>query len=269
MTPARQPEIGFVEVDTSDPVLVPAGPWTAFHVDVLEPPADATVVARNECGVQAFVLPGALGVQFHPEVRPDVLDDWSRRFPDLVLDAGLQRAKPWWRRPGTARTTRATPPTPWSTPSCRGWRRRCEVSQAPSGVRARCPVLVGPERAQLELAAVGLRVSRGDRDRLVEVVASKDVEAGDPLFRLGERPIGDENLAAADSDRGGFADRAQGITSDALPAAVDVGQPLIDGQVVRGRSASAAAAGSTTTNIMYLIWLHSWLGGGERTHDDR
>jgi GMP synthase-like glutamine amidotransferase len=93
VTPARQPEIGFVEVDTSDPVLVPAGPWTAFHVDVLEPPADATVVARNECGVQAFVLPGALGVQFHPEVRPDVLDDWSRRFPDLVLDAGLQRAE--------------------------------------------------------------------------------------------------------------------------------------------------------------------------------
>jgi GMP synthase-like glutamine amidotransferase len=93
VTPARQPEIGFVEVDTSDPALVPAGPWTAFHVDVLEPPPDASVVARNECGIQAFVLPGALGVQFHPEVRPGVLDDWSRRFPDLVLDAGLQRAE--------------------------------------------------------------------------------------------------------------------------------------------------------------------------------
>jgi hypothetical protein len=76
-------------------------------------------------------------------------------------------------------------------------------------------------------------VSRGDRDRLVEIVAVKNVEAGDPLLRLGERPIRDENLAAADPDRGGFADRAQGITSDALPATVDVGQPLIDGQVVR------------------------------------
>jgi GMP synthase-like glutamine amidotransferase len=93
VTPAREPEIGFVEVETSDPALVPSGPWTAFHVDVLEPPADATVVARNECGVQAFVLPGALGVQFHPEVRPDVLADWSRRFPDLVHDAGLQQAE--------------------------------------------------------------------------------------------------------------------------------------------------------------------------------
>jgi GMP synthase-like glutamine amidotransferase len=92
VSPAGQPEIGFVDVDTADPVLVPAGPWVAFHVDVLEPPVDATVVARNECGVQAFVLPGALGVQFHPEVRPDVLDDWSARFPDLVLEAGLQQA---------------------------------------------------------------------------------------------------------------------------------------------------------------------------------
>ena len=89
---APAPEIGLVQVDTRDPELVPAGPWTAFHVDVLEPPPDATVVASNSCGVQAFVLPGALGVQFHPEVRPGVLDGWAGRFPDLVRDAGLQQA---------------------------------------------------------------------------------------------------------------------------------------------------------------------------------
>jgi GMP synthase-like glutamine amidotransferase len=87
---APEPEIGFVDVDTSDPALVPAGPWTAFHLDVLQPPPGATVVARNACGTQAFVLPGALGVQFHPEVRPAVLEDWSRRFPELVQGAGLQ-----------------------------------------------------------------------------------------------------------------------------------------------------------------------------------
>jgi GMP synthase-like glutamine amidotransferase len=92
VTAARQPEVGLVEVNTIDPGLVPAGPWTAFHVDVLEPPPDATILARNACGVQAFLLGGALGVQFHPEVRPDVLDDWARRFPDLVAEAGLVRA---------------------------------------------------------------------------------------------------------------------------------------------------------------------------------
>jgi GMP synthase-like glutamine amidotransferase len=86
---APKPEIGFVDVDTSDGELVPAGPWTAFHLDVLQPPPDATVIARNACGIQAFVLPGVLGVQFHPEVRPAVLEDWSRKLPDLVSGAGL------------------------------------------------------------------------------------------------------------------------------------------------------------------------------------
>lgn len=93
VTAAPRPEIGLVQVDTSDPDLVPAGPWTEFHVDVLEPPPDATVVARNSCGIQAFVLPGALGVQFHPEVRPGVLHGWVSRLPDLVIGAGLQPAE--------------------------------------------------------------------------------------------------------------------------------------------------------------------------------
>jgi len=92
VTVAPQAELGLVEVDTADPDLVPSGPWTAFHVDMLTPPPDATVLARNACGVQAFALGGALGVQFHPEVRPEVLDGWARRFPDLVVQAGLDRA---------------------------------------------------------------------------------------------------------------------------------------------------------------------------------
>jgi GMP synthase-like glutamine amidotransferase len=93
VTALREPEIGLVEVDTSDPALVPAGPWTAFHLDVLEAPPDATVIARNACGTQAFVLPGALGVQFHPEVRPEVFDEWVHSYPALVRDAGRQPAE--------------------------------------------------------------------------------------------------------------------------------------------------------------------------------
>ncbi len=86
---AAQPEVGLVFVESADEDLVPTGPWSAFHVDVLEPPPDARVVARNGCGTQAFSLPGVLAVQFHPEVRPDTLADWSRRFPGLLEDAGL------------------------------------------------------------------------------------------------------------------------------------------------------------------------------------
>lgn len=86
--PALRAEAGLVRVDSDDPSLVPPGPWTAFHTDVLDVPPGATEIARNDCGVQAFVLPGALAVQFHPEVRPDVLADWAGRFPDLVAAAG-------------------------------------------------------------------------------------------------------------------------------------------------------------------------------------
>lgn len=89
---APAPEIGVVHVRTDDPSLVPDGPWTSFHVDGLTPPPDARVVARNDCGVQAFVLPGLLGVQFHPEVRPQVLDEWGARFPDLVRDSGQEHS---------------------------------------------------------------------------------------------------------------------------------------------------------------------------------
>jgi GMP synthase-like glutamine amidotransferase len=90
VAPAPVPEIGVVQVRSDDPSLVPEGPWTSFHVDGLTPPPDAEVVAHNDCGVQAFVLPGLLGVQFHPEVRPEVLEDWAARFPDLVRDSGQE-----------------------------------------------------------------------------------------------------------------------------------------------------------------------------------
>jgi GMP synthase-like glutamine amidotransferase len=88
---ALVPEVGLVSVSTDDEDLVPSGPWSAFHVDVIEPPPGAVVVARNACGAQAFVLPGVLAVQFHPEVRPDKLADWTHRFPDLLAQAGLDR----------------------------------------------------------------------------------------------------------------------------------------------------------------------------------
>ena len=88
---AAHPEIGFVEVATDDEDLVPAGPWAGFHSDVVEAPPDAQVVARNGCGTQAFLLPGVLAVQFHPEVVPATLDDWSRRLPGLLVEAGLDR----------------------------------------------------------------------------------------------------------------------------------------------------------------------------------
>lgn len=89
---AARPEAGLIDVETDDPELVPPGPWTGFHSDVLRAPPSATVVARNGCGDQAFVLPRLLAVQFHPEVRPHVLDDWAGRYPAVLAESGLDRA---------------------------------------------------------------------------------------------------------------------------------------------------------------------------------
>jgi GMP synthase (glutamine-hydrolysing) len=85
---APEPEVGLVHVESADPDLVPRGPWWEFHTDVVSPPEHATVVARNACGVQAYVLPGLVGVQFHPEVRPDTLADWIHRYPEMAATSG-------------------------------------------------------------------------------------------------------------------------------------------------------------------------------------
>ena len=87
VTLAAQPECGLAEVDTTAPDLVPAGPWVSFHADAIEAPPHAQILARSPAGVQAFSLPGVLGVQFHPEVRPEILAGWIQRFPDLVSTA--------------------------------------------------------------------------------------------------------------------------------------------------------------------------------------
>jgi GMP synthase-like glutamine amidotransferase len=69
-------EIGWVEVDTDDPSLVPTGPWFQWHFDRWEVPPEATEVARNEVASQAFRLRRNLAVQFHPELTTSMLDGW-------------------------------------------------------------------------------------------------------------------------------------------------------------------------------------------------
>src|SRR6266704_1294060 len=77
---AGSQEIGWVTVDTADPGLIPPGPWLEFHHDRCLPPGQATVLARNDLGVQAYRLGRHLAVQFHPEVDGDQIRLW--------LDAG-------------------------------------------------------------------------------------------------------------------------------------------------------------------------------------
>src|SRR5258707_11749921 len=65
---ASQKEVGWKQIETVRPDLIPAGPWLEFHGDKCEPPLEAARLGTNEGGVQACLLGEHLGVQFHPQV---------------------------------------------------------------------------------------------------------------------------------------------------------------------------------------------------------
>jgi len=95
-------EIGWLPVRTREPELVPTGPWFQWHFDVITAPPDATVLAETDLGTQAFVAGRSLGLQFHPEVTPEIMDEWVRAYrheldaegidPDALLEETNRRA---------------------------------------------------------------------------------------------------------------------------------------------------------------------------------
>ncbi len=82
-------EIGWLPVRTTDPELVSEGPWFQWHFDVFTAPAGARVVAETDVGVQAFVAGRSLGLQFHPEVTTQIMDDWVRAYRHELDDEGV------------------------------------------------------------------------------------------------------------------------------------------------------------------------------------
>ena len=100
---AETAEIGWLPVRTSDPELVPEGPWFQWHFDTFTVPEGATVVAETDVGPQAYVIGRSLGVQFHPEITPEIMDDWVRVYrheldesgvdPDALLEETQRRAE--------------------------------------------------------------------------------------------------------------------------------------------------------------------------------
>lgn len=95
-------EIGWLPVRSQDPALVPDGPWFQWHFDSFSLPPGATLIAESDIGPQAFVAGRSLGLQFHPEVTTQIMDDWVREYrheldadgvdPDSLLEETKQRA---------------------------------------------------------------------------------------------------------------------------------------------------------------------------------
>jgi len=85
------PEIGWYDVETHKPDLVPGGPWFQWHFDRWTLPPGATEIARTANASQAFVLGRALALQFHPELDLKLLDIWlDDDRDDDVVGAGLR-----------------------------------------------------------------------------------------------------------------------------------------------------------------------------------
>jgi len=99
---AEGSEIGWLPVRTRDPDLVPEGPWFQWHFDTFTAPPGSTILAETELGPQAYVAGRSLGVQFHPEVTPQIMEDWVRVYrheldadgvdPDALLAETYERA---------------------------------------------------------------------------------------------------------------------------------------------------------------------------------
>lgn len=86
---APVPELGWREIETDDPGLVPPGPWLEWHYDRFEVPPGAAGIARTADAVQAFRLGPHLGVQFHPEATVEIVEGWARADGvDAMLAAG-------------------------------------------------------------------------------------------------------------------------------------------------------------------------------------
>ena len=79
---AAQPEIGWYDVDSTRPDLVPGGPWFEWHFDRFTLPPGAVEIARNSSATQAFIHGRAMGLQFHPEVDRALVEQWIAEDTD-------------------------------------------------------------------------------------------------------------------------------------------------------------------------------------------
>jgi GMP synthase (glutamine-hydrolysing) len=98
---AEEPEIGWLDVHPTvqardDPVFGHLGGALGtyqWHNDVFELPPGAQLLARSEqYENQGFRVGNAWGIQFHPEVDPELFELWISRHPDEVREAGVDTA---------------------------------------------------------------------------------------------------------------------------------------------------------------------------------
>jgi len=87
---AAETEIGWIDVEGDDGY---GGRWFTWHEDVFDLPPGATELARAASGLQAFAVGASVGLQFHPEVTPAIVEDWLDGAPGAVADPEPMRSE--------------------------------------------------------------------------------------------------------------------------------------------------------------------------------
>ncbi len=88
--PADDHEVGWREVQTDDPAMIPTGPWFMWHGDTFDLPPGADAIARTPIGIQAFTMGPHLCVQFHPEATPEIVAAWFAHDDGDFRRAGVE-----------------------------------------------------------------------------------------------------------------------------------------------------------------------------------
>jgi GMP synthase-like glutamine amidotransferase len=119
---ASAPEVGWIAID-SDDAGIPEGPWAQYHNEVMRVPPGAQLLARSPVGTAAYRIGPHLGIQFHPEATPEIVNAWARadvhlpaagitlsdlaaqgtRHGPVARDCAFALFDGWWRAgPGAA-----------------------------------------------------------------------------------------------------------------------------------------------------------------------
>lgn len=88
------PEVGYIDVRSEHAADSQwngqlSGRFFSFHADTMEPPAQATVLARSERYVQAWELGSALAIQFHPELSVAGLEEFFDIEAEMISRIGF------------------------------------------------------------------------------------------------------------------------------------------------------------------------------------
>jgi len=84
--PAHRAQHGWLQVASTEPGLIAAGPWFAWSDRTILLPPGAELLAHADSGPQAFRVGRHLGLQFHPEGTPETIDGFLREHHRSGID---------------------------------------------------------------------------------------------------------------------------------------------------------------------------------------